>query len=55
MRVIGGVCEGGWAKWARGTKEDTCWDEHRVLSIGDEPLESTPEIIFVLYANLDIN
>ena len=43
--------EGGWAKWVRGIKEDTCWDEHWVLYIGDESLESTPEIIIVLYAN----
>ena len=42
---------GGWAKWVRGIKEDTCWDEHWVLYIGDE---STPEIIIALNANLDL-
>ena len=30
--------------------EDT-WDEPWVLYIGDESLESTPEIIIALYAN----
>ena len=34
-----------------GIKEDTCWDEHWVLYVGDEPLESTSEIIIVLDAN----
>ena len=46
---------GGWSKRARGIKEDTCWDEPWVLHVGDESLESTPEIIIALYANLDIN
>ena len=41
---------GGWAKWVRGIKEDTC-DGPWVLYIGDESLESTPEIIRALYAN----
>ena len=42
LRVAGGVVGGGWAKWVRGIEEDTCWDEHWVLYIGDESLESTP-------------
>ena len=42
---------GGGAKWVRGTKEDTCWDEHWVLYMGDESLESTPVITIALYAN----
>ena len=42
---------GGWAKWVRDIKEDTCGDEHLVLYKGDESLESTPEIIIALYAN----
>lgn len=46
---------GGWAKWVRHIKEDSCWDEHWVLCIGDESSESTPEIVTILYANLDIN
>ena len=46
---------GGWAKWARGIKEATCWDEHWVLYVGDESLDSTPEIIIALYANLGVN
>ena len=43
---------GGWTKWVMGIKEDTCWDEHWVLYVGDELLDSTPEIIIV---NLKIN
>ena len=42
---------GGWAKWVRGIREDTCWDEHWVLYVGGESLDSTPEIIIALYAN----
>ena len=42
---------GGWAKWVRGIKEDTCWDEHWVLYIGDESLESAHESIVALDAN----
>ena len=41
----------GWAICVRGIKEDIGWDEHRVLYVGDESLESTPEIILALYAN----
>ena len=41
----------GWAKWARSIKEDTCWDDNWVLHVGDESLDSTPEIIIALYAN----
>ena len=41
----------GGAKRARGMKEDTCWDEHWVLYVGDESLESTPEIIVALDAD----
>ena len=42
---------GGWAQWVRGIKEDTCWDEPWELQVGDESLESPPEIIIALYAN----
>ena len=35
----------------KGIKEDTCWDEHWVLYVGDELLDSTPEIIVALYAD----
>ena len=41
----------GWAKWAMGIKEGTCWDEHWVLHVSDESLNSTPEIIIALYVN----
>ena len=47
--------ERGWAKWVRGIQEDTCWDEHWVLYIGDKSVDSTPEIIVALYTNLDVN
>ena len=42
---------GDLAKWVRGIKEDTCRDEDWVLYIGDESLESTPEIVIALYGN----
>ena len=42
---------GTWAKWARGIKEDTCWDEHWALYVRDESLDSVPEVIIALYAN----
>ena len=29
----------------REIKEDTCWDEHWVLYVSDESLNSIPEII----------
>ena len=38
--------EGGgwkWAKWVTGIKEGTCCDEHWVLYISDESLNSTTE------------
>ena len=36
LRVVEGLWVGGWAKWVRHIKEDTCWDDHWVLYIGDE-------------------
>ena len=42
---------GGWAKWVMGIKEGTCWDEHWVLHVSDESLNSIPEIIITLYVN----
>ena len=42
---------GAWAKWVRGIKEETCWDEHWVLYVGGESLKSTPEIIIAPHAN----
>ena len=35
----------GWDRWVRGTEESTC-DEHWVLYVSDESLNSTPETIF---------
>ena len=42
---------GEWTKWARGTKEDTCWDKHWVLYVSDKSLNSTPEIIIIVCVN----
>ena len=30
-------------KRVMGMEEGTCWDEHWVLYVGDEPWESTPK------------
>ena len=47
---------GAWAKWVRGIKEDTCWDEHWVLYTGDESLDSTPKsLLYYMLTNLDVN
>ena len=46
-----GVEGEGWAKWAMGIKEGTCWDGHRVLYVSDEPLNSIPGIITTPYVN----
>ena len=42
---------GEWARWVMGIKEDTCWDEHWVLYVSDELLNSTPETTITLYVN----
>ena len=42
---------GTWAKRAKGIKEDTCWDEHWVLYVSDESLNSVPETVITLYVN----
>ena len=34
---------GGWTKWMMGIKEGTPHDEHWVLYVSDESLNSTPE------------
>jgi len=47
LRVDGG----GWARWVMGFKEGTCCDEHRVLYVSDESLNSTPETNITLYVN----
>ena len=51
LSVTGEVWVREWAKWVRGIKEDTCWDEQWVLYTRDQSLESTPEIIVALCAN----
>ena len=47
LRVVVG---GGWARWGMGHKEGTC-DEHWVLYVNDESLNSTPETNIALYVN----
>ena len=39
-----------WTKWVVGIKEDI-YDEHWVLYISDESLNSTPETNIKLYVN----
>ena len=34
-----------------GTKEGTCYDEHGVVYVNDESLNSTPETNITLYVN----
>ena len=41
----------GWAKWVMDIKEDTCCDEHWVLYVNDESLNSTPETNITLYVS----
>ena len=50
LRVAGAEVGQGWAKWVRGIKEGIC-DEHWVLYISDELLNSTPETNIKLYVN----
>lgn len=41
----------GWIKLVMGIKERICWNEHWVLYVGDESLDSAPETTVVLYVN----
>ena len=41
---------GEWATWVMVLMEDTC-EEHWVLYVSEESLNSTPEINIVLYVN----
>ena len=50
MRVSAGEVGGGWAKWVMGIKECTC-DEHWVLHVSDESLNSTPGNNIIIYVN----
>ena len=40
---------GGWARWVRGIEEGACYDEHSVLYVSDESLNSAPETNIALY------
>ena len=42
---------GGWARRVMGIEEGTCWDEHWVLHVSDEPLNSTPDTMITVYVN----
>lgn len=42
---------GGWAKWVMGIEEGNCCDEHWVLYVSGESLDSTPKTSIVLYVN----
>ena len=42
---------GGWARWLMAIKEGTCYNEHWVLYISNESLNSTPETDIASYAN----
>ena len=44
------LLEGRGTKWVMGIKEGTC-DEHWVLYVSDESLNSTPETNIILYVN----
>ena len=44
-QLTGGEVVAGWARWVMYIKEDTCWNEHWVLSVSDESLNSIPETI----------
>ena len=51
LKVDGGRWVGRWATGVMVIKEGTCYDEHWVLYVSDEPLNSTPEINIALYVN----
>ena len=51
LSVDGGELGGGWARWRMGIKEGTCFDEHWVLYVRNESLNSTPETNITLYVN----
>ena len=40
-----------WARWVMGIKEGTCYNEHWVLYVSDESLNSTSETNIALYVN----
>jgi len=51
LRVAGGEVGGGWVKWVMGIKECTGCNEHWVLYVSDESLNSTPETNITLHIN----
>ena len=53
LRITGGVVRGGWARLVMHIKEVTC-DEHWVLYVNDESLNSTIETNITWYVNCEI-
>ena len=51
LRTAGGMVMGGWVKWVMSIKKAPFWDEHWVLYVRDESLDSTPEAKTTLYVN----
>ena len=54
LRVAGGEVGRRWAKWIMGIKEGTC-DEHWMLYVSDELLNSTPVILQECNITLSVN
>lgn len=48
--MLRGEVDRGWAKCVMGIKKGTC-DEHWMLYVSDESLNSTPETNIALYVN----
>ena len=51
LRVARGQVGRRWTKWVRSIKEGTCSNEHLVLYVSDESLNSTLKISITLYVN----
>ena len=51
LSVVGGVLGGGLANWLMGINEGTCWDEHCVLYLSNELINSIPQIIIRVCVN----
>jgi len=55
LKVDGGRWRGGCTRWVMDIKGGTCCDEHWVLYVSDESLNSTPETDMTLYVNWNLN
>ena len=46
----------GWAKWVRGIKEDTCWDETEYYTYGTDHWNLLlKSLMHYMPTNLDVN